>query len=138
MGICLQNRDPTQKFQDEGLGRKDRGDHCHLRIHPVKPRRGDDCSGELDRLVAPFGLSPLNMLSTGCNTWIAPTDKGSVMEELDKEDEEDEGREGIGEGGAEEEDVERDREDMTNLLEDEESSFVRRRVFGCRSRKSRQ
>ena len=60
------------------------------------------------------------------------------MEELDKEDEEDEGREGIGEGGAEEEDVERDREDMTNLLEDEESSFVRRRVFGCRSRKSRQ
>jgi len=57
------------------------------------PRRGDDCSGELDRLVAPFGSSLLATFSTGGNTWIAPTDKGSVVEEPGDKDEEDEGEE---------------------------------------------
>jgi len=55
--------------------------------------------------VAPFGSSLLTTFYTGCNTWIAPTDKGSVIEESGEEDEENEGDEGRGEVGAEEEDV---------------------------------
>ena len=60
------------------------------------------------------------------------------MEESGEEDDKDEGGEGRGEARVDEEDGGRDREDMTNLLEDEESSALGRRVFGCRSRKSEQ
>jgi len=65
-------------------------------------------------------------------------DEEEDEEDDEDKDEEDEGCEGIREGGTEEEDAGRDREDMTNLLEDEESSSVGRKVFGCRSRKSEQ
>jgi len=54
------------------------------------------CSGEPDQSIAPPGLSPMATSSIGCNSWFALTDKGSVMEELETEheDEEDEGRKG--------------------------------------------
>jgi len=53
------------------------------------PRKGDDSSGKPDRSVAPPRSSLLAIPSIGCNTWIAPTDKGLVMEKLDGEDERD-------------------------------------------------
>ena len=48
------------------------------------------------------------------------------MEEEDDEDKDKYGGDGRGEGGAEEEDVGRDREDMTNLLEDSKGGRQRR------------
>jgi len=54
------------------------------------------------------------------------------VEDLDEVEEEDDeykdGRDGRGEGGAEEEDVGRDRDDMTNLSEDSKSGRQRRPV----------
>jgi len=86
------------------------------------------CSRESDRPTAPSGSSPLATSSTGCNTWIAPTDRGSVVEESETEDEdEDKGRTGRGEWGAEEEEVGRDKEDMTNLVKDEIQQLRRTR-----------
>jgi len=106
-GICLQNQKLVQKICDRGLGCKDRGDLSYLRIHPVNLR------GEVTYSTTPLGLSPLATSSTGCNTWIAPTDKGSVVEESEAEEDEDvdkdedeEGRIGRGEQGAEEEEEE--------------------------------
>jgi len=74
------------------------------------------CSRKSNWSIAPPGSSPL-ATSTGHNTWIVPTDKGSVMEdsktEEDKDkdkDEEEEGRMERGElGTGEEEEVGRDR-----------------------------
>jgi len=69
--------------------------------------------------------SPLATFSTGYNTWIAPIEIGLVVEELkekDEKDEEDEGLKGQGEGGSKEEEVRRDKEFITNILKDEESS----------------
>jgi len=59
--------------------------------------------------------------TTGCNVWFAPTDKGTVVGESGEDDDDENKDEGKGrvEGGVEEEDVGRDKEDMTNLLEDE-------------------
>jgi len=48
------------------------------------------CSREFDQSTTPPGSSPLTTSSTGCNTWIAPTDRGSVVEELETEDEDEE------------------------------------------------
>ena len=78
------------------------------------PKRGKVGLGESDRSVTPSGSSPLTTSSTGCNVWIAPTDRGTIVEESGEEDK-DEDRGDEGEGGAEEEDVGRDKEDMTNF-----------------------
>jgi len=64
--------------------------------------RGNDYSREPSTL----RVVPLTTFSIGGNTWIVPTNKASVVEELNEEDEEDE----------DEEDVGRDKEDMTNIL----------------------
>jgi len=40
------------------------------------------CIGEPDQSTTPPGSSPLATFSIGCNTWITPTDKGSIVEEL--------------------------------------------------------
>jgi len=57
------------------------------------------------------------------------------MEELgEEEDEKDVGGDGRGEGWDEEEDVGRDKEDMTNLLGNTVSSMPGRVSFGCRNK----
>jgi len=68
------------------------------------------CLGEPDQSIALAGSSPLTT-STGCGTSIAPTNKELVVEEPEEE-----GRRGRGEGGAEEEEVGRDKEDIINLI----------------------
>jgi len=77
------------------------------------------CSREFDRSTTSPESSPLATSSTGCNTWIAPTDRGSVVEELETKDEEEEGRTGREEGGVEEEEVGQDKEYITNLVKEE-------------------
>ena len=93
------------------------------------------CLRESNRSTAPPGSSPLAS-STGCNTWIASTDKGSVVEDskakeddVDK-DKDEEGRTRRGERGAEEEreEVGRDREDMTNLMKEPSSMRITSRA----------
>jgi len=69
--------------------------------------------------------------STGCDTSVAPTDKESIIEEpddkdRDKREDEEEGSTGKGEGGAEEEEVGRDKEDITNLTKSRKSKHSRR------------
>lgn len=63
----------------------------------------------------------------GDNVWIAPIDKGSVVEEPIEEEDEDEERE---------KDEEEDEEDMTNLSECKESIAPKWLGFDCRSRKT--
>ena len=93
-----------------------------------------------DRSTAPPRSSPLATFSTGCNTWIAPTDRGLVVEEseteeedVDKdEDEKEEGRTGRGEWRVEEEEEEevgRDKEDMTNLKKVKTQKLRRMRII---------
>jgi len=67
------------------------------------------------------------LTSTGCNTWIASTDIGSVVEESEAEEEvdedEDEGHARRGGQEAEEEkEVGRDREGLTNLTKAEHTT----------------
>jgi len=135
--ICLQNRDLTQKTGNNSVVK---AEVILITLGSIQssPRKGDDCSRESDRSVAPSKSFPLATSSARCNTWTALTNKGSVTEELDEEDEgdeedeeKDEGCKGRGEGGAEEEEVGQDNEDITNLLEDKESSLERQGVFGC-------
>jgi len=58
------------------------------------------------------------------------TDKVSDKEELEEEEEDEDDKDsGRGEGGDEEEEVGRDKEDITNILEDAKSSSIRRGVF---------
>jgi len=79
----------------------------------------------------------------------APTDRTSIVEELDKVEEEDDedGGDGRGEGGAEEEDVGRDIKDMTNLLEDSKGGVSKedlnsgrkhKESLECRSKKTQE
>ena len=68
----------------------------------------DDCSKGSYWSVAPSGSSALTTSSTRDNTWIAPTNKGPVVEELEEEEDENEG--------------EGDKEDMTNLSDKERNA----------------
>jgi len=124
IGIRLQNWKLVQKLNDRGFSRIDGRNPGHPRIYPVDLRWGDDLLIDARGLTTPLGLSSLTT-STGGNTWIALTDRGSVVEdseeeEVEEEEEEDEEhiRRGEREGREaeeEEEEVGRDKEDMTNL-----------------------
>jgi len=81
--------------------------------------------------------SPLTT-STGCNTSTPLTDKESVLEEPEDEDEdeEEEGRTGRREGGAEEEEVSRDKENISNLMKSRntETQYEDERTLGSQSK----
>jgi len=68
---------------DRALGRKGKGDSSYLRIHPINLKEVRPVDSTARVVPSSHHLQ---------NTWLAPTDRGSVVEESETEDEEEEGR----------------------------------------------
>ena len=115
----------SYKRRDGGPIQEDRGKHSYLRVYQSSPKRWDDCSKGSDLSATPFGSSALTTSFTDDNVLIALTNRGSIVEEPEEEEED--------EYEGEEEDEEKGKEDMTNLPS-KESSVPGQVGFGCQSR----
>ena len=91
-GIRLQNRILPQERRNGSPIQKDRSKLSHLRVYPVKPQNGGWLFKGTRPVGSTFWITPLTTFSRGGNIWIAPINKGSIVEEPREEDEDKEKR----------------------------------------------